>query len=118
MFENEDQQKIEDVFGVDNQIVILYDNSEDRSHLDSYIAWLEDQEPVNSVQDYSNTIGKEYTYTELALGMNIDIEQAKMLYQLYSGNHAEETKISLEEFLRFIKEDLLTNETYASAVTE
>lgn len=118
MFENEDQQKIEDVFGVDNQIVILYDNSEDRSHLDSYIAWLEDQEPVNSVQDYSNTIGKEYTYTELALGMNIDIEQAKMLYQLYSGNYAEETKISLEEFLRFIKEDLLTNETYASAVTE
>ncbi|MCI8668369.1 MAG: MMPL family transporter [Lachnospiraceae bacterium] len=118
MFENEDQQKIEAAFGVDNQIVVLYDNSEDRSRLDSYIAWLEGQKPVNSVQDYSNTIGKEYTYTELAQEMNIDTEQAKMLYQLYSGNPAEETKISLEEFLRFIKEDILTNDTYSSAISE
>lgn len=118
MFENEDQKKIEDVFGVDNQIVVLYDNSEDRSRLDSYIAWLEGLEPVNSIQDYSNTIGKEYTYKELAMGMDIDTEQAKILYQLYSGNPAEETKISLDEFLRFINEDILTNETYASAITE
>lgn len=118
MFENEDQKKIEDVFGVDNQIVVLYDNSEDRSRLDSYIAWLEGLEPVNSIQDYSNTIGKEYTYKELAMGMDIDTEQAKILYQLYSGNPAEETKISLDEFLRFINEDILTNETYVSAITE
>lgn len=118
MFENEDQKKIEDVFGVDNQIVVLYDNSEDRNRLDSYIAWLEGLEPVNSIQDYSNTIGKEYTYKELAMGMDIDTEQAKILYQLYSGNPAEETKISLDEFLRFINEDILTNETYASAITE
>lgn len=32
-FDNEEQQKIENVFGVDNQIVLLYDNSEDEKRL-------------------------------------------------------------------------------------
>lgn len=82
-FDNAEQTKIEDVFGVDNQTVILYQNDESKEHIQQLITQLENQPDVNYVQDYSNTIGKAYTYMELAEDMDMDESQAKLLFQLY-----------------------------------
>lgn len=71
-FDNAKQTKIEDVFGVDNQTVILYQNDESKEHIQQLITQLENQPDVNYVQDYSNTIGKAYTYKELAEDMDMD----------------------------------------------
>ena len=64
-FDNPEQAKIEEAFGVDNQTVLLYDKEENPEHIAEYIAWLEEREDVNSVQDYSNTIGKSYTLSDV-----------------------------------------------------
>lgn len=144
-------------------------NQENPKHIAEYIEWLEEREDVNSVQDYSNTIGKSYTYKELAEDMDITSSQAKMLYQMYKDNqnksdyekitmydlicymdehvagnpayaeftdkdvkdvrnmlkirrmsmlNVEQDTMTLEEFLRFITDEILPDETYSAAIDE
>ena len=129
MFENEEQQQIESVFGVENQTVLLYEQNEEPEQVASYIKWLENQENICSVQDYSNTLGKPYTSAALAEEMNLDPAQVQLLYQLYeyqnpsqekeaAAGDSEQTAITLEQFLTFVTENILTNELYASSMTE
>ena len=47
-FDNPDQTKIEEAFGMDNQTVLLYDRKENPEHIAEYIDWLEEREDVNS----------------------------------------------------------------------
>lgn len=119
-FDNEDQKKIENVFGIDNQVVLLYDRSEEPEKLAEYIRWLEGQENVNSVQDYSNTIGKEYTYKELAEDMDMTEAQAKMMYQMYqeSKNGSTYEKITMYDLICYLAEDVAGNPAYAEFMTE
>ena len=118
-FDNEDQAKIEDVFGIDNQIVLLYDHLEDKSKIAEYIGWLEGQDEVNSVQDYSNTIGKEYTYEELAKDMDMTESQAKMLYQMYRENQdtSEYEKITMYDLVCYLEENVAADPAYAEFMT-
>ena len=118
-FDNEDQAKIEDVFGIDNQIVLLYDHLEDKSKIAEYISWLEGQDEVNSVQDYSNTIGKEYTYEELAKDMDMTESQAKMLYQMYRENQdtSEYEKITMYDLVCYLEENVAADPAYAEFMT-
>lgn len=120
MFENEDQKKIEEAFGADNQMILLYDNAEAPEHIEGYIAWLQSQEQVNSVQDFSNTIGKKYTYTELAAAMEMESLQAKLLYQMYLDrqNPAELEKITLYELVCFLDDNIIHNAAYAGFITD
>lgn len=118
MFENEDQKKIEEAFGVDNQMILLYSNAEASEHIDSYIAWLQAQEQVNSVQDYSNTLGRKYTYTELSAALGMEPAQAKLLYQLYldQQNTGEFEKITLYELICFLDDNILHDAAYAEFI--
>lgn len=115
IFDNEDQNRIEDVFGVDNQIVMIYDNAEDEKNLEQYINWLEGQEKVNWVQDYSNTIGKNYTYQQLAEEMDLEKEQAKLMYQMYKDqeNTSDFEKITMYDLVCYIDENVASNPAYA-----
>lgn len=119
-FDNEDQKKIEDVFGVDNQVVLLYGHAEEGEKIAEYISWLEGQEEVNSVQDYTNTIGKEYTYKELAEDMGMTESQAKMLYQMHrdSKDDSAYEKITMYDLICFLAEQVATNPDYAEFMTE
>lgn len=81
--ENSAQTKTEEIFGVDNQCVFLYDSAETKESIEEYIDWLEGFEEVNDVQDYLNTAGKEFTYTELAEEMEMPQAQAEIMYQMY-----------------------------------
>lgn len=94
VFDNEDQTYIEDTFGFDNQTVLLYKNTESPEKVESYIKWLEKRDDVNSVQDYSNTIGKSLTPAEIAAQMGFEVNQAEMMFKM-SGKDTMTT----EEFL-------------------
>lgn len=115
IFDNPDQTKIEEAFGPDNQTVLLYDKKENPEHIAEYIAWLEKQEDVNSVQDYSNTIGKSYTYKELTEDMDITSSQAKMLYQMYKDNQnkSDYDKITMYDLICYMDEHVAGNPAYA-----
>lgn len=114
-FDNPDQAKIEEAFGFDNQTVLLYDKKENQEHIAEYIAWLEEQEDVNSVQDYSNTIGKSYTYKELTEDMDITSSQAKMLYQMYKDNQnkSDYEKITMYDLICYMDKHVAGNPAYA-----
>lgn len=119
-FDNSEQEYIEKVFGVDNQIALLYKNDENASSIESVIKWLEEQDKINYVQDFSNTIGKKYNYKELASEMDINIEQAKMMYQMYkdkdNGNDYE--KITMYDLIVFLDENIVSNPAYADVISE
>lgn len=119
MFDNEEQERIETVFGVDNQVVLLYRHAEDQKNLAEYIRWLEQQDEVNSVQDYSNTIGKKYTYKELAEDMDMTEAQAKMLYQMYknSKDDSDYEKITMYDLICYLDEQVAGNPAYAEFMT-
>lgn len=120
MFENKDQQEIEAVFGVENQTILLYEQNEDPKQIASYIQWLEKQKNVHSVQDYSNTIGKEYTYTELSKEMGLDIEQAKLIFRLYEyqNQSSEKKTTTMYELISFAAEELAQNPIYKEFISQ
>ncbi len=81
--ENPAQTKTEEIFGVDNQCVFLYDSTETQKSIEEYINWLDECKEVNYVQDYMNTAGKAFTYKELAEEMEMPQAQAEIMYQMY-----------------------------------
>lgn len=80
MFDNKDQEYIDDCFGMDNQTVLLYNNTEQPENVSSYISWLNMRNDVNSVQDYSNTLGKPCTPAQIAMQFGFPAEQAQAMY--------------------------------------
>ena len=122
-FDNGDQDRMEEVFGIDNQIALLYNVSEDQEKVTEYISWLEEQDQVNSVQDYSNTIGKSYTYQELAeemADMDITLSQAKMLYQLYADSldTTPYEDVTVYDLLCFMDDNVAGNPDYSDYMTQ
>jgi len=113
-FDNPEQAKIEEAFGLDNQTVLLYGKEESPEQIAEYIAWLEQRKDVNSVQDYSNTIGKSYTYKELTEDMDITADQAKMLYQMYRDNQndSDYEKITMYDLICYIDTHVAGNPAY------
>ena len=82
VFDNNDQTCIEECFGLDNQTVLLYKNTESPEAVANYIEWLENRDDVNSVQDYSNTLGVSYTPAEIAAQFGFEEAQAQMLFKM------------------------------------
>ena len=82
VFDNEDQTYIEECFGLDNQTVLLYKNTETPETVKTYIEWLEQRDDVNSVQDYSNTLGVSYSPEEIAVQFGFEKAQAEMMFKM------------------------------------
>jgi predicted RND superfamily exporter protein len=82
VFDNSDQTYIEDCFGYDNQTVLLYRNTESPETVADYIEWLGKRDDVNSVQDYSNTLGVSCTPAEIAAQFGFEESQAQMLFRM------------------------------------
>ncbi len=112
-FDNPDQEVIESVFGMDNQIVLLYDKKEDAS---SFVKWLESRNDVGYVQDYSNTIGRAYSCQELAEQMGIDEAQAELLYRLYLDDQdtGGSEPITAYGLLTYLCENVIDDPRYSS----
>ncbi|MCF0228145.1 MAG: MMPL family transporter [Parasporobacterium sp.] len=118
-FDNTEQEAMEAAFGADNQMVLLYENTENTEGISEFISRLEADERVNYVQDYSNTLGKTYTYQELSAEMGLSESQARGLFQLYASSHPEsDGSIEAGELLRFVDEEVLTNPMFSMMISE
>lgn len=109
--ENPAQTKTEEVFGVDNQSVFIYDNEETKENIEAYIDWLEGREEVNYVQDYLNTAGKVSTYKELARDLKMTDAQAEIMYQMYQ-EHIDPSafaKITMYDLICGLNEEIAEN---------
>lgn len=115
-----DKNEIDKNFPKNNPIVMLYENANEEQ-VAELAERMETQEHVKSVTAYSNTLGKEYTSTELAdilkdmdtdFEMNLDSSLLDIIYYDYY-NQGIAGELSLSTFMSFLLEDVITNPSFA-----
>lgn len=115
--------EINKVFSENNQMALIY-KSEDEETVSKYLNDLEKEEKVDEVLGYGNTIGEKLTYDKLNqklsdLGTDTDVEDylLKIIYYNYY-NQEEDNKISFDEFVKFIQNDVYKNQTVSDKLGE
>lgn len=115
--------KISEVFGQNNQMALIY-NSKDEETVANYLQTIEQEENVEEVLGYGNTINQSLTYDKLNdklndLGADTSVEEylLKIIYYNYY-NQDENNTISFNEFVKFVQEDVYQNEEVASKIDE
>ncbi len=114
--------QIKDVFEETNQIALIYNNN-DESRIAELCHDYEDKENVKEVLCYGNTIGEPEKFDELKekankLGSKMDVEDylIKTLYFHYY-NPNEDNKMTLEELVLFIQNEVLNDEHFSGDVS-
>ncbi len=107
--------EVSDVFSENNQIAILYKNS-DEQKIAPLLKGLEDEEKIDEVLAYGNTINEKLTYDKLNeklndLGSSVNVEDylLKIIYFDYYNPEKNNT-ITFEEFIDFIESEAYSNE--------
>lgn len=116
--------EMEQNFNIDNQMALIYSNS-DEEELSAYCEKLENNSHINKVLCYGNTINKKLRYDELkkhvdSLGEDIsevDDYLIKIIYYNYF-NKDNSDKMTFEEFVRFITNEIYNNEDFKDKVEE
>lgn len=110
------ENEIDLVFPRENQMILLYAN-EDESALSDIIPRLEEEEGVNSVMAWQNTLGKAFTARELSefiermgAGMGVDIspELIQTVYLMRFGSD-EEGRMTISEFVSYLSDTVSEN---------
>ena len=109
--------KISEIFTETNQIAIIYKN-EDESRLAKICKEYDKKDKVKEALCFGNTIGEQEKYDELKvkaddLGAEMDVDDyliKTLYYHYYDPN--EKNKMTLEEFVKFIQNDILNNEHF------
>lgn len=115
--------EINKVFTENNQMALIY-NSKDEEIVAKYLKELENEEKVESVLGYGNTINESLTYDKLNdkfndLEVDTDVEEylLKIIYYNYY-NQDEANAISFDDFVKFIQEDVYKNQNVANKIDE
>ena len=118
-----EQDKVGAVFPANNQIAIVYDNKYEDEIAD-YCKELEEDNKIDKVLCYSNTINEKLTFDKLNdkfnyLGQdtNIDEELIKIIYYNYYKNDSS-NKITLNEFITFIKNEIYNNDKFKDKISD
>jgi len=111
----------EEYFPKDSKIVVLYNNS-DEATATELAAQYSSNPDVKDAQSFATTLGKEYTSEELADKLadmgdnsNLNINSALLdiiYYDYYKGDTTG--SISVSDFINFLANDVMTNETFAN----
>jgi predicted RND superfamily exporter protein len=117
------ENEIYDIFTKTNKLILMYNNS-DEIATDKLISEMKNNDRVESVVTYANTVGKQYTASEIkdVIGnMDSDIEMdPNMLpliyYEYYKKGEIE--SISLNDFIQFMQKDIMPNEMFSSEFDE
>lgn len=111
---NKDEDKISEVFGTDNQIAIIYKN-EYEDKIAKYCNQIENNDGIEELLGYGNTINKELKYDEfnkqledLGTDTQIDDYLLKILYYNYY-NKDNQNKMTFNQFTKFIKNNVYSN---------
>ena len=123
LYTDSQQDKVGKIFPATNQIAIVYNNKYEEL-ISSYCKKLEKDEKIDQVLCYSNTINEKLAYDELnkkfeELGQDTKIDDylIKLIYYNYY-NQDENNKMTLNEFVTFIKSDIYTNEKFSSSLNQ
>ncbi len=115
LYTSSEQDKVGAVFPENNQIAIIYRN-QDEEKIASYLSELEQNEKMDEVLAYGNTINQKLKYNELteklnSLGEEVSIEDylLQILYYNYY-NPEENNTMTFSEFTTFIKNDVYKNQ--------
>ena len=122
LYTGSEQDEVGKVFKSNNQIAVVYDNKH-QEFITNLCKELEEDDKISEVLCYSNTIDEKLTYDRLndkfsELGKNIKINKSLLkivYYNYYSGN---DEKISLNEFVSFIKTDVYTNKKFSGSISD
>ena len=122
LYTGSEQDEVGKVFQATNQIAIVYENKYEEL-MSSYCKELETDEKIDQVLCYSNTINEKLAYDELNkkfkdLGQDTEIDDylIKLIYYNYY-NKDNDTKMTLNEFISFIKSDIYTNPNFSDSVS-
>ncbi len=123
LYTDSEQDKVGKVFPETNQIAIVYNNKYEEL-IKNYCKKLENDENIDQVLCYSNTINEKLTYNELNkkfkdLGQDTQIEEdlIKLIYYNYYNQDAN-NKMTLNEFISFIKKDIYTNDKFRDSIDQ
>ena len=123
LFTGSQQDKVGAVFPATNQVAIVYNNKYEEI-ISSYCKELEKDEKIDQVLCYSNTINEKLAYDELNkkfedLGQDTEIEEylIKLIYYNYY-NKDTNNKMTLDEFISFIKSDIYTNDNFSDSLNQ
>lgn len=115
--------EVNKIFPENNQMALIY-NSKDEEKVAQYLQQIENQDNVDEVLGYGNTINQKLTYDQLNqkfndLGTDTNVEDylLKIVYYNYY-NQDENNTISFNEFVNFIKQDVYSNEKVAKNLNE
>ncbi len=107
--------EINKIFTENNQIAIIYKN-DDEAKVSQYLQTFEDEEKIDEVLAYSNTINEGLTFDKLNnklndLGSNVEVEDylLKIVYYDYY-NRDEKNAMTFDEFINFIENEAYSNE--------
>jgi predicted RND superfamily exporter protein len=113
---------IAEIFPKDNTIVMVY-NNQDENSIENIINEIEEDDHAKSIIAYTNTLGDERTPSDMVEAIaemnddvKIDIELIQMLYYLYHDGQLP--SISAENFIEFIKNNVMMNETLSEYIDE
>ena len=123
LYTDSEQDKVGKVFPVTNQIAIVYNNKYEKL-IANYCKKLEQDEKIDQVLCYANTINEKLAYDELNnkfkdLGQDTQVEEylIKLIYYNYYNKDAN-NKMTLNEFISFIKSDVYTNDNFSDSIDQ
>ena len=118
-----EQDKVGAVFQANNQLAIVYDNKYEEE-IASYCKKIENNNDIDKVLCYSNTINEQLTYDKLNdkfkyldQDTNIDDDLLKIIYYNYY-NKDSNNKMTLNSFINFIKSDIYTNDKFSDEISD
>lgn len=113
--------QIADVFDENNQIAIIYKNS-DEDKISKFLKEFENQDNVDEVLGYGNTINEPLTYDKLNdklndLGADVKVDDylLKILYYDYYNSGKNET-LTFSDFINFIENEAYNNENISGHI--
>ena len=123
LYTGSEQDKVGKVFQATNQVAIVYENKYEEL-ITHYCQELEQDKKIDEVLCYSNTINQKLAYNELNdkfkdldQDTNIDEYLIKLIYYKYF-NKDNSNKMTLNQFINFIKKDIYNNKDLNKEITQ
>lgn len=122
VFTEGSEDSLAEIFPKENTVAVIYP-TENEEKTGQIISELEKDERISSILGYSNTLGKEMNAEEmrdaigkLSDGVKLDEDVVRMLYFIYQDG--ELPKLSVGNFLNFISDSVLPNETLSEYIDD
>ena len=122
-YTSSDNDEVGKIFGKNNQIAIIY-NTADEEKVAKYLNEIKENDNVDQVLGYSNTINEKLKYDEMVpklndLGSDTDVQDylLKVIYYKYY-NPNEGNKMTFNEFVNFVQNDVLKQDDMKNKIDE